>query len=64
MGGEVWSTYHLGKNTKRRENTESDLSSVAVMPATTHRRGSRESSSDICLVADLTIDFGPSYDVE
>ena len=34
------------------------------MSATTSRRGSRESSSDICPVADLTIDFTPSYDVE
>ena len=34
------------------------------MSATTPKRGSRESSSEICPIADLTIDFSPSYDVE
>ena len=34
------------------------------MLVTTPRRGARESSVNICPIADLTIDFSPSYDVE
>ena len=35
-----------------------------MMSVTTPRGRSRESSSNICPVSDLTIDFAPSYDVE